>query len=218
MSLDEDEAERFSKYESKAWGETHRPGNPLRLDLSSNSTVWALLKLGMRRFNEVLRSVCDTGFDPANDDVEPIMQHLGMLFACDGAPAIAMSIMKEAYGKLAGHTDLQQASVHAGGFHNMLKFLNMRGKLWAKIHLNTFVGLWRGKDGQECSQERANWVIHPGNPTQALIENLEYLYAHYVTAAWYAAQHHRETKCTEDFTAEYVNKYMIRRAREEPLV
>jgi hypothetical protein len=90
----------------------------------------------------------------------------------------------------------------------------MWGKCYRDVHLLDFI--WQA--GWRDSENKADFIISPGDNTQMLCEMIEYLYAHYLDASRHAAREHASAVAAGEepkpYNAEYVDEYMLKRARE----
>jgi hypothetical protein len=97
-----------------------------------------------------------------------------------------------------------------GGFHLVLKSLNMIGRLFEKTHLRFFFSLM-----DRDTIGRQNWVLFPSDPNSALVEHPELLHAHYVSATIFYIKANPNSD-TEP-TAQQLMNYMLERAKEYPI-
>ena len=206
-------------------------------DLCSADVVGAIDRYGVKLKLNALRK-WDPGLggspDGKSDDQifqTPIAAHVGMLATCDGSPSIALLRRKDGIRKQRADAAAGAAAASAagqethrfaaalqdglnnasGGFHHLLELVKMRGRFWEHTHLRAFYGKWRNSE-----PKLQMGVLCPSDPTACLSESLEYLFAHYVDCSRRAAHEHEGSEDT--FDSAYVFDYMLRRAREHPIV
>ena len=119
---------------------------------------------------------------------------------CDGQPA------ETAQDYVTRASLERKVFILNGPFHLLLKAFNMRGRLFAQSHLLEITLTWR------TAPERANWVLFPGDPKEAVKELPSYICGMYTSAI-------RACKVvlTRAPSASEVHEHMIARALRFPL-
>lgn len=171
----------------------------VKMDLNSSEAVLAMLDLALAR-------------EPKHSDADlaALHKHLGVFLCSDGAPHAQANHLKD--GDSAGK--YSSVRCFGGGFHLVLKSLNMLGRLFESVFLREWLmSTWRKSAG------KAEWFLAPGDPTQTLTETGQLLFGLYIQAVAETAEEMAKGAGPDaTITASDVEKQMLMRAKEEPLV
>lgn len=136
-----------------------------------------------------------TEWDRTESEGEDPVRNLIAPATSDGSPAMRFLHIRAKDGK-----NYERARIFWSGFHYMMEFGSMRGRLSSSI-FSFFGRLWRPSDAQ------LQWILLLRDPRDALYEFPEYLLCHYRTAA--------EESGLKDPVE--VHEYMIKRAIDIPM-
>lgn len=179
-----------------------------KIDLSAKSSVDAIMQYSVTFAENQLAEWRRTKHKYPADAEEPIASTIIGL-GCDGQPAAqAQRILFDEYEVYRYGNDSaypEHLFVSPGGFHMVLKLLNVNGEIFEDI-LREIVGAWRN------STDKVNFFIWPNDPNQRKLEEKWFQLA----SNHVAVQHLKKTK-GDKVTAVEVDDFMLERARQYPL-
>ena len=208
LAEDDTQEEVISKKTlNEANNATSLPSIPL--DLNTNEAVKVLADFGIYLCK--LQKEADVLADPAGfwENMKTITEKVGIYLPCDGNPTYALSVLKR------NHPETYKLiKLCKGGFHSMKELICQKNKLTEPVHLGDTAKSWRKSDKQRL------FFMEPSDPNQFLAENFYFVIGFYLvmidgliierTDAGY--------DCPTQVSAVDVNNYVIKRAKEQPLV
>lgn len=176
------------------------------VDLSKRATVDSLMDYGVQSAKNQCEAYENSRDDHPENAEEPLAGLLVPL-GCDGQPAAQAKRIQFEEADLFGRESALHPDhllVSAGGFHHVLKTLNVGGELFEDI-LREVIKVYRD------SKDKVNYYLFPNDPNQRKQEEKWYQLCHYHEAEQFLSKERKRK-----VTAVEVNDFMLERAEKYP--